>query len=126
VLAIVCAGALVLGMILVPSPDGVGTHEALGLPPCGMWVVTHHPCPTCGVTTSFALAAHGRLIDSFVNQPFGLLVFLMTVAGLAVNGVGAAMGRSWFGMVTVRRAGVTLIVTVAILLVSWAYKWSIM
>ena len=31
------------------------------------------PCPGCGVTTSVALAAHGRFIDSFVNQPFGLL-----------------------------------------------------
>jgi|WetSurMetagenome_2_1015567.scaffolds.fasta_scaffold71130_4 hypothetical protein len=123
-LAAGCAAVLLLGMILVPSPDGLGTHTELGLPPCGMWLYYHKPCPTCGVTTSFTLAAHGQFVQSAVTQPFGLVFFLATVAGLALNAWTAVAGRTWFGLVTVRRATIVIIAGVIILLASWAYKWS--
>ncbi len=39
---------------LDPSPEGLGTHSQLSLPPCG-WILTMDlPCPTCGMTTAFA------------------------------------------------------------------------
>jgi hypothetical protein len=119
------AGVLVLGGVMVPSPTGSGTHEALGLPPCGMLIATGHPCPTCGVTTAYVLACHGRLVDALVTQPFGLLVFLGVAGGFALNVMSAAAGRSWLGWVTVGRVVFVLVVLALVGMASWGYKWSI-
>jgi hypothetical protein len=78
------------------------------------------------VTTSFALAAHGRLVDSLVTQPLGLVLFLMTAVGLILNAAAAWAGRSWFGPVTAYRFGTVIIALVLIALASWGYKWSVM
>jgi hypothetical protein len=113
-------------MYLTPSATGTGTHTLLGLAPCGMLLATGKPCPTCGVTTSFALAAHGRFGDSLVNQPFGLALFILAVAGLLVSVTTAAAGRSWYPLVT-RWSVPSFIMALIILgLVSWMYKWSTM
>ena len=87
---------------------------------------TGKPCPTCGVTTSFVLAAHGRFAESLVNQPFGLVLFLLVVGGLAGLVITLLAGRSWTPMLA--RVDLTLVVLVllALMLLSWAYKWSVM
>lgn len=122
VLAVVLAAAIGLGMALAPAPGGMGTHTRLGLPPCGMLVITGRPCPTCGVTTSFALASHGRLGEALVNQPFGLVVFLLVVVGLALSAALAATGRSARELVTARRTVVAVVVLTVLALASWGYK----
>lgn len=71
------AGLITFGFFVEPSPDGHGTHEKLGLPPCLMMEVAGVPCPGCGVTTSVALAARGRFADAFWNQPFGFFTALV-------------------------------------------------
>ena len=75
------------GMMLTPSPDGVGTHESLGLPPCGFLVITGYPCPSCGLTTSISLLLHGQIFDAFRVQPFGVILFvsLFIIAGLSIT-----------------------------------------
>lgn len=68
-----------LGLIVVfgvawrlrPDPRGFGTHTQLGLPPCAFKVVTGSPCPTCGMTTSFAWFVRGRLDRSWRANPAG-------------------------------------------------------
>jgi hypothetical protein len=124
--ALLLAALIGLGMWLPPSPTGVGTHEALGLPPCGMLETTGHPCPTCGATTSFALAAHGRFYASFVNQPFGLAAFLSVLAGFGLTAYTCVCGRSWINLVTPFSLMIYVFVMVIIALGSWAYKWSVM
>jgi len=124
--AVLLAAALGLGMALVPSPTGMGTHTQLGLPECGMLLVTGHPCPTCGVTTSFVLAAHGRFAESFVNQPFGLVVFLCALGGLVFCVATLVTGRSWLPLLSTYSILVPIGILVALALVSWAYKWSMM
>jgi len=124
-LAAAMGGALALGMMLVPAPVGIGTHTLLGLPPCGMLATTGHPCPTCGVTTSFVLAAHGRFYEALTNQPFGMVAFLLAVGGLILNVAALAARRSWFGLVTPGGAIAAVVVLTAIALISWAYKWSV-
>jgi hypothetical protein len=119
------AGMLGLGLYLTPSTTGAGTHEQLGLPPCGMLLATGHPCPTCGVTTAFALAAHGHLAESLVTQPLGLVLFLGVLGGLVLSVASVSVGRSWFGLVTVRRFYFVIIALTVIALVSWGYKWSV-
>ena len=39
------AGMLGLAAYLKPSHAGFGTHQQLGMQPCGMLVVTGYPCP---------------------------------------------------------------------------------
>jgi hypothetical protein len=40
------------------------THRQLGLPPCTFKRLTDLPCPSCGMTTSFALLVRGDLWNS--------------------------------------------------------------
>lgn len=63
---------------LTPSTTGVGTHEQLGLPPCGMLAWLGIPCPACGLTTAFAHLAHGDVLASLHVHPLGLPLFLVT------------------------------------------------
>ena len=63
---------VLLGLFVTPDPRGYGTHTHLGLPDCKTIEWFGVPCPGCGVTTSMCLAAHGRLLASLYNQPFGL------------------------------------------------------
>jgi hypothetical protein len=89
-----------------------------------MLVMTGHPCPTCGVTTSFVLAAHGRIGEAFVNQPFGLAVFVCVLGGLLLAIFTLVTGRSWVLLLTVNRVLATVIILAVIAAVSWGYKWT--
>ncbi len=44
------------------------------------------PCPVCGMTTSFAHMAHLEPLAAFRAQPFGSLLFLLTL-GIALVAV---------------------------------------
>jgi hypothetical protein len=66
---------LLLAAWIRPDPSGVGTHTELHLPPCTFYVVFHKPCPSCGMTTAFALLLHGRPLDALRAQPAGVAVF---------------------------------------------------
>lgn len=56
-----------------------GTHQQLGLPPCTFKVLTKLPCPSCGMTTSFALLVRGDLWNALQANAVGV--------GLAVLGL---------------------------------------
>ncbi len=85
-------GVLVIARWLVPAAQGFGTHRQLGLSSCSMLSVTGWPCPMCGMTTTFALLADGRVVDAFVNQPFGPVLFLATVLAAGGGVVDAVTG----------------------------------
>jgi hypothetical protein len=76
---------LVIARILHPSPSGVGTHEQLGLPSCPFLHFTGIPCPSCGLTTSFAHAARLDFLAALITQPFGLLAFCLTVLSIPAS-----------------------------------------
>jgi hypothetical protein len=79
-----CSGALLaVGTALEAAEAGVGTHVRLGLPACGFLRVTGSPCATCGMTTAFTLAVHGRLLAAFATQPAGAL-FAVAVASITL------------------------------------------
>jgi Protein of unknown function (DUF2752) len=73
------AGLLVVARTLEPDPRGFGTHTQLGLPRCVFLTVTGRPCPTCGMTTSFAWLTRGRIDRSWRANPAGCLYALLTV-----------------------------------------------
>jgi len=92
----VSAAMLAVGFKLTPSTNGTGTHQELGLPPCGMLEFTGYPCPTCGCTTAVSHFAHGNLISSFVTQPFGFGVALLASLLVPFTFMGVATG-TWYG-----------------------------
>ncbi|MCA9290124.1 MAG: DUF2752 domain-containing protein [Phycisphaerales bacterium] len=122
IVALVCGTVLGIAAWLDPSPAGLGTHTALGMRECG-WILTADcPCPTCGMTTAFTHAAHGDLVSSFVAQPFGALLSILTAMALVVSTYVLCTG-SRVGIMIVdlwsRRVGWTLAFA---LLAAWVYK----
>ncbi|MHC4976775.1 MAG: DUF2752 domain-containing protein [Planctomycetota bacterium] len=77
---------------LSPSSNGHGTHTQLGLASCQWAEDLAIPCPTCGMTTSFALAAEGRIVQAGQTQPFGLLLVVLTSVGFWACAHSAATG----------------------------------
>jgi Protein of unknown function (DUF2752) len=65
---------LVVARGLEPDPRGFGTHTQLGLWPCAFKEMTGRPCPTCGMTTSFAWFVRGKLERSWWANPAGSLL----------------------------------------------------
>lgn len=88
VLALVVAmGALAMlavGATLRPDPRGLETHTQLGLWPCGWYLATGYPCPTCGMTTAVSATTRGQYALGFRTQPFGAL--LAVIAAVAFWG----------------------------------------
>lgn len=122
-LAALAASVLGVAAWMNPDPAGHGTHMELGLPPCGWAVGLGIPCPTCGMTTSFALAAEGHLLAAAHAQPFGLGLCLSTAAGfwgcLYVAATGSRLGEVCGRMLT----GRVLWGVAALAAAAWAYKW---
>lgn len=73
----VCLALLILAAVATPSPSGLGTHQTLGLQGCQFLRSTGLPCPSCGMTTSFAWFVRGNWIASFYVQPMGFVLALM-------------------------------------------------
>jgi hypothetical protein len=117
-----CTGVLGVAAWLTPDSSGVGTHEQLHMAPCLMYQVSHVPCPTCGFTTSFALAAHGRLWAAIVNQPAGGLLALATAMAAVISAYAMVSGMSLAPLAR-RFAGFRWGVGFGlVLLAGWGYK----
>lgn len=76
---------VVAAIYLSPDRRGFGTHEQLGLAPCAYLARTGKPCLTCGMTTSFALSARGRLPSAYASNALGPPLFAVFVF-LAIRG----------------------------------------
>jgi hypothetical protein len=112
---------LLLAAWVDPNPAGHGTHTQLGLPPCGFELATRLPCATCGMTTAFAHAANGDFVASFVTQPAGLVLAVLTAVAVLVGGYIAAtaadprpLARLWTARTVIAMAGLVV--------AAWAYK----
>ncbi len=66
-------GGFVMAYRLEPDPRGFGTHQRLGLPPCTIRAVFGIPCPSCGMTTSFANITKGRWREAARANVAGLI-----------------------------------------------------
>ncbi len=115
-------GLLSVAWALAPAARGFGTHQALGLPPCSWPARFGVPCPSCGMTTSFALAAKGRLLGSFLAQPMGCLLAIATGMALVACAWTIVTGRTlWPVYERLWNARVAWLVGLAALL-AWGYK----
>ena len=92
------------------SPRSMSTHTQLGLPPCNFSVMTGKPCPSCGMTTSFALLVRGDIGASLQANWVGTLLAIFW-AGLLVWSMGSGLvGR----MLLIPRGRGELILTIIV------------
>jgi hypothetical protein len=56
------------------EPMRMASHESLGLPPCNFKQVAGIPCPSCGMTTSFAMLVRGDVWNSLRANWVGTLL----------------------------------------------------
>ncbi len=122
ILMLATGSLLLVAAWLTPASDGHGTHTQMGLPPCG-WVVSMGiPCPSCGMTTSFAHAADGDLLGALKAQPAGAVLALLSamvfVLSVWVLCTGSAIGTFW-----VERIGKRFLLFGGLLFLgAWIYK----
>lgn len=122
VLAVALTVVLAVAAWLRPDPQGFGTHQQLGLPPCQFARLTGHPCPSCGMTTAFAWTVRGRLGRAWKANPAGGLLALSCAALVPWLLIGAAWGKSpGFRSPEPPLIGV-VVATVALSLVSWTIR----
>jgi hypothetical protein len=80
VMALALVGVFAVAVLLDPYRDGKvwlsETHRQLGFPPCTFRELTGYPCPSCGMTSSFALAIRGDLWHSVQANFVGTLLAL--------------------------------------------------
>ncbi len=94
----------------------------LGFAPCGFYLYTGLPCPTCGATTAFTWVIHGHPWMGIKTQPFGAATAFACVA---------LLGMSLVGIVTAgvpairlsRRSSFGLVLAIMSLIIgAWLYK----
>lgn len=126
--AVAGAGLAVLGVAAWVSPDGrgVGTHEQLGLAPCGMVLVFGLPCPTCGFTTSFALFVRGQWWASAWNQPAGFVLALLTAMAVWAGAYAAVTGARVHLLVAGFATPGRVVLAAGGVLLAWAWKITLM
>jgi len=90
---IACVALMAAATWLKPDPRGFGTHTQLTHGPCVFHWLTGVPCPTCGMTTSFAHMARLQVLRAAKVQPFGAILFVVAVALIPVSVLCIAAGR---------------------------------
>jgi hypothetical protein len=122
--------AVVLGVVFYVAtqvqpynPDGTAmraaSHQTIGLPPCRFKEWTGTGCPSCGMTTSFALLVRGDLVNSMRANWVGtsLAIFCAAVIPWAI--ISAFRGKYLW----VQRVDAMLALSVGVLTVAMLLRW---
>jgi hypothetical protein len=121
-LGLASSACLITARLLQPSPRGVGTHEQLGLPPCAFLYLTGIPCPSCGLTTSFAHAARLNFYEAFIVQPFGPILFCLMALSVPLSFYMIYSRISYAKLIDSAKSKLAINALVALYLLSWLYK----
>jgi len=120
------SAVLFIARRLQPSPRGAGTHQQIGLPPCPFLHLTGLPCPSCGLTTSFAHAARLHFYEALVTQPFGLIIFCFTVLSIPLSIYFIRRRIAWSRLIWSRKTNLAMYAMITLYLLSWLYKIAVM
>ncbi len=105
-----------------PNPSGYGSHRRLGLAPCGFLYTTGLPCPTCGMTTTFALTVRGHILKALWVQPAGTVLagvtVLLGITAIVVLITGRRLEINWYRINPMH----VLVGALVLFIGSWAFK----
>jgi hypothetical protein len=124
--ALVLVGVLAVAAWLHPYDDEgrpllMETHLQLGLPPCTFRLLTGMPCPSCGMTTSFALLMHGDIAASLRANAVGTVLAIIAMLLIPWSLLCACKNRL-YGIVSIEK---TLTIWVIILMSITLLRWLI-
>lgn len=97
------------------------THRQLGLPPCTFYLTTKVPCPSCGMTTSFALLMRGDLLNSMRANFVGTLLATLGLFLIPWALLSAVRKHTLF----IRSIELPLVITVLSILGLMVIRWII-
>ena len=117
--SLVLVAGFLMARGLEPDPRGYGTHEQFGLPACTFLETSGLPCPSCGMTTSFAYLARGRLVDAARANLAGCALAIVCAAQIPWAWFSILRGRLWL----VRRLDAWFVWTVTGLTLVAAVHW---
>ena len=114
--------SLGLAVRLQPARGGMGTHQQLGLPPCTFRVLFGRPCPSCGMTTSWAYLVRGQVPSALRANVGGTLLGIVAIAAVPWLVISAIRGR-WLGWTpNCIVAAWAAVAIVLIVLVDWSIR----
>jgi Protein of unknown function (DUF2752) len=117
-----CLAVLCLAAYLHPSPDGFGTHTTIGLNRCEFLARTGLPCPSCGMTTSFAWFVRGNIAASLYVQPMGTLIALITAMTVWAGGYIGLTGRAAHRLLQILPGQWIVVTLMAVAIAAWGWK----
>ena len=120
--ALACLTPLVIAALLHPSPNGFGSHTAIGLAPCQFMKHTGIPCPSCGMTTSWTWFVRGNLAASLYVQPMGTVLALMTAACFWAALYCAATGRPVYRLMRLVPSRYYFVPLLMLAIAAWGWK----
>jgi hypothetical protein len=124
-MAFVIAGVFAVALVLDPYQGGKvwnqGTHQQLGLQPCNFLFVTGMPCPSCGMSTSFALLVRGDVWNSLCANFVGTMLALVCLGYIPWAMVSAWLGRPLF-MISIETNFLRVLVAFLILML---LRWGV-
>lgn len=117
-----CLAVLVTAVMVRPNAGGTATHIQLGLGECQMLRTSNLPCPSCGMTTSFAWFVRGNIPASLYVQPMGTL--LAAGAGITfwVALYVAFTGKPVYRLMRGLPASYYVLVPVGLAIAAWGWK----
>jgi hypothetical protein len=89
-------GGFFVAARLEPDLRGLGTHQQLGFPPCTVREAFGVPCPSCGMTTSFAHFVRGQFLQAAQANAAGLLLAVFCAVQIPWSLTIAITGRYGF------------------------------
>ena len=127
ILLFMTAGLITVFVIAVRlnpyGPDGrartMETHRQMGLPPCTFYQLTGLPCPSCGMTTSFALLVRGDVVNSVRANAVGTLLAAFCLGLVPWCLAGVIRGRPYFVWSLERALTRLIVIFLILMLVRW-------
>lgn len=105
------------------QPRTMATHRQLGIPECNFVTLTGKPCPSCGMTTSFALLVRGDIGASVKANWVGTLLAVFWAVLMPWALVSALCGRTL--LIPRGRGELILTAVVGIFLVLMLARWGV-
>lgn len=101
------------------QPRAMETHRQMGLPPCTFYKLSGMPCPSCGMTTSFALLVRGDVLNSLRANAVGTILAAVCLAIIPWGLASIVVNRPLF-IVSMERALLSIVIGfLTLMLIRW-------